>query len=273
MCAALLLAAFGGCYKNHSDENGTIAPLKASISIPNPTGSAPVVYLRVSSGDDPNDDMVPLDLVLRSSAAPISFDAFDVEVREENPSQPGVPAPGIVQFIFEQGATQKTPFGICNISTTCTAQGKCNGAGAACTMDAQCGLGGICTMTGYTCDNPNSCQPCASCPANENPGFSAVITDPFCSANLAAGGADILLGVSSVPNASCPQTRTLAANSEMVIAQFILLASASGSVRIRFQQNPAKTGDCEILAYGAPGTPPVDLGIPFDDGGAVFTAQ
>jgi hypothetical protein len=268
--AVLLLAAFGGCSKNHNDTH-QLLPIKASISIPNSPGSAPIVYLRVSSGDIADDDVVPLDLVLRAGGTPIAFDAFDVEVHLENPSQPGVPAPGILQFVFASGGTQKTPFGTCGGSTTCTAQGKCDGTGPLCATAGDC-LSGVCT-TSYTCDNAVSCNSCLSCPAN--PTFSAVIMNPLCNSNLAGAGTDgvILLGVASVPNVSCPQTRTLPANSEMVIAQFLLVASAEGTVRIRFQQNPAKTGDCEILAYGAPGTPPADLGIPFDDGGAVFTAH
>jgi hypothetical protein len=273
LVAVLLLAASGGCYKNgNNNTTGNILPVKAFISFPTPIGGAPVVFMRVSSGDNPDDDIVPIDLVLRSAAQPISFDAFDVEYHEENPSQPGAPAPGIMQFEFNEGTTQVTPFGTCTGVTNCTDVGKCNGTGPACTSAADCILsgGGVCTGPGsYVCDNAITCQVCSSCPAVV--GTAEAVTNPMCLSNLTAfGGTDILLGVSSVANAACPQTRTLAPNSEIVLAKFMLLASAAGSVRLRFVVNPAKNGDCEILQY-TPG--PTDLGIPFDDGGALFTAH
>jgi hypothetical protein len=265
--AVLLLAAFGGCTKN-DNKNHSILPVKASISIPNPPPSSQVVYLRVSPGDNPDDDLVPLDMVLRAGGSPISFDAFAVEIHLENPSQPGVPAPGILQFIFATGATQKTPFGTCGGSTTCTAQGKCDGTGPACTSPADCGSD-VCT-TSYTCDNAVTCDPCLTCPAN--PTFSGSVTNPLCQSNLTGAGTDgvVLFGVASIPNATCPQTRTVPANSEMVIAQIGLLATAEGSVRVRFVDNPSKPDDCAILRDVPT---PVDQGIPFDDGGAVFTAH
>jgi len=267
LLAALLLAAFGGCSKNDNNHHD-ILPLKGSISIPNPPASSPVVYLRVSSGDNPEDDLVPLDIVLRAGSLPISFDAFDVEIHLENPTQPGVPALGILQFIFTQGATQKTPFGTCGGSTTCTAQGRCDGTGPVCTSPADCGSG-VCT-TAYTCDNAVTCDPCLTCPAD--PTFSGSVFNPLCQSNLTGTSTDgvVLFGVASIPNATCPQTRTVAANTEIVIAQIGLLAAAEGSVRVRFEYNPSKNGDCEILRDEPT---PVDQGVPFDDGGAVFTAH
>jgi hypothetical protein len=269
LLAVLLLAASGGCSKNNNNNNTNFLPVKASISFPNPIGPAPVVFMRVSSGDDPNDDIAPIDLVLRSGGAPIAFDGVDVELSEENPSQPGVPAPGIMQFEFNQGTSQITPFGTCTGVTNCTDVGKCDGTGPVCMLPTDC-PSGVCTGS-YICDNLVTCQACNSCPPVV--GTAVAVMNPLCFSNLAAGGTDIILAFHSVANAFCPQTRVLAANSEIVLAKFMLLASTVGSVRLRFVVNPAKMGDCEILAYGAPGTPPADLGIPFDDGGAVFTAH
>ena len=263
--AVLLLAAPGGCSKSHEDHHQFL-PLKASISFPTPPATAPVVFMRVASGDNPDDDIVPLELVLRAGGSPVSFDALDMEIHLENPSQPGVPAPGILQFVFSAGSSQKTPLGPCNGSTTCTAQGLCDGTGPACALPADCNTG-ICTFTSYTCDSPVTCNACLSCPAD--PSFTQSVSNPLCLTNLAGANTDgvILIGVSSVPNVSCPQTRTVPANNEMVLFNFGLLASAEGSVRVRFFTNPSKTGDCEILLNVT------DQNIPFDDGGAVFTAR
>jgi hypothetical protein len=266
--AVLLLAAFGGCSKNDNNHHN-ILPLKASISFSNPPAGSPVVFMRVSSGDNPDDDLVPLEMVLRAGPVPVSFNAIDVEIHLENPSQPGVPAPGILQFVFDAGANQKTPFGPCGGSTTCTAQAKCDGTAPECSSAADCNSG-ICTFIDYTCDSAVSCDACLSCPSN--PGFSASVMNPTCLSNLAGANTNgvVLLGIASTPNANCPMTRTVPTNNEIVLAHFGLLASAEGSVRVRFFTNPSSFGDCEILQ----GVPPVtDLGIPFDDGGAVFTAH
>jgi hypothetical protein len=197
----------------------------------------------------------------------VSFDGIDVEIHLENPSQPGIPAPGILQFIFDAGPNQKTPFGPCNGSTTCTAHGNCDSSsGATCASAADC-TSGVC-VTNYTCDSNVTCNACSSCPTD--PTFTASVSNPLCLSNLTNANTVVILGVDGTQGTPCPKTRTVPANNEMVLMHIGLLASAEGSVRVRFEDNPLRLGDCEILRDVPPLT---DLGIPFDDGGAVFTAH
>jgi hypothetical protein len=287
LLAALLLAVFGGCSKNDNNHHD-ILPIKASISFPNPPVGSQVVFMRVAAGDNPDDDLVPLDLVLRTSS-PIPVDGVTVELSMENPSAPpGTLAPGIVQAIFST-AGNATVLGPCG-GPTCVVHPVCVGGlndSQVCATDTDCPpcpnasscqpsvpLTGTCnTNTG--CNGMPTCTPCSECPSGTLAATFDVPGTPQCLGGPSGSGT-FLMSVLGFNNATCPvgSGMTPVVSSETVLAHFGLLASAEGTVRVRFvtNPNPAAHGDCEILQYPTSGAP-IDLGIPFDDGGAVFTSH
>lgn len=231
-CAAGLLL-FGAC---HSDSNeNDIKPIRAAVTIPNPAPSGPAVYLRLAASDSPDDDVVPLEVVLTPGAAPVAFDAFNVEILPTDPANPSLLRDGIVQMVFDTAAGA-TPFGTCN---TCFAT-------------AGCGLA------------PPVCVPCTSCPAQDP--ATATVNSPICFV-ATTSSRSFLMSVASVSSSGClPPSVT----SETVIAIVSVFAKTIGSARLRFVDNPNSGGDCAILLSG-PGGPTVQP-VTFDDRGAVFTA-
>jgi hypothetical protein len=200
----------------HSDSNESdIKPIRAGVSTPNPAPSGPAVYLRVAASDNPDDNVVPIEVVLNPGVAPITFDNFSIEILPTDPANPGLLRDGIVQFVFDTGAGT-TPFGKCN---SCFATGGCGGAPV--------------------------CMACGSCPMAD-PATSSV-NSPLCFA-ATTGTHSFLATAASVGSSGCLPP---SASSEVVLATLTLFAQTTGSARLRFVDNPANGGDCAILLGSA----------------------
>lgn len=232
LAAGVLL--LGAC---HSDDNDNqIKPIRASVSTPNAVPSGPAVYLRVASSDNPDDDVVPLEVVLTAGAAPVSLDAFNIEIRPTDPANPGQLRDGIVQFVFDTAAGA-TALGVCNSCVKGLTSGGCTGFPA--------------------------CTPCGSCP--QGPPADPVTNPASTPACFAATSStrSFLASAATIGNSGCaPATVT----TEAVLAVINVFARSVGSARLAFQVNPNVNGDCEVLLATA------DVQVPFDDRGAVFNA-
>ena len=97
---------------NSSGGGNHARPIRASVETPDPVPSGPAVYLRVAASDDPNDDLVPVEIVLNPGAAPVLFDAYNVEILPTDPVNPNVLRDGVQQMVFD-AANGTTPFGTC----------------------------------------------------------------------------------------------------------------------------------------------------------------
>jgi hypothetical protein len=103
---ALLLAC------NSNGDNNNVRPIRASVSTPNPVPAGPAAYLRVAASDDPDDDLVPVEIVLNPGGAPLTFDAYNVEILPTDPNNPGILRDGVQQMVFDD-VHGSTPFGTC----------------------------------------------------------------------------------------------------------------------------------------------------------------
>jgi hypothetical protein len=231
--AALLCAC-------HSDSNeNDIKPVRASISTPNPVPAGPAVYLRVAASDDPSDDVVALEVVLNPGAAPVVFDAFNIEILPTDPNNPGVLRDGIVQMTFDT-AMGSTPFGACNSCVKGLTSGGCTGFPA--------------------------CTPCGACPQGPIPPADPVtspVSTPIC-ASATSNTRSFLASADILGNSGCAPA---SASSEIVIAVIPVFARTVGTARLNFVDNLNNPNDCAILLSTA-----IVPGVTFDDRGAVFTA-
>jgi len=228
------LLVLGSC---HSDSNESdIKPIRAAVQTPNAVPTGQSAYLRVAASDNPDDDVVPMEVVLLAGAGPITFDAFSIEILPTDPANPGLPRDGIVQMTFD-AAAGATPLGVCN---SCYATAGCGAIPPA---------------------PPAACTACGSCPTTDP--ASASVPSPFCLGGPSSSNS-FLASAAIVGTSGCGPT-TLQAGSETVLAVIPMFARTTGSARLRFIQN-ANTGDCEIRLAG------VEIPVTFDDRGAVFTA-
>jgi hypothetical protein len=217
------LALLSAC---HSDaRENDIKPVRARIEI-DPMGAippaGPAVYLRVAASDNPDDDVVPLEVVLLPGIAPVVFDAFNIEILPTDPMNPGVARDGIVQMVFDIAAGT-TPFGSCN----------------SCYATAGCGFVSPAT--------PPACTACSSCPADPN---TMTVNSPFCFAATTSTHS-FLASVAAVSSSGCAQASLASVASETVIATIPIFAKTTGSARLRFVDDPSKPGDCAILLASA----------------------
>jgi hypothetical protein len=197
----------------HSNGDGHVNSVHASIATPNPVPAGPAVYLRVAASDDPGDDLVPLEIVLNPGAAPVVFDAYNVEILPTDPADPNVLRDGVQQMIFDDKAGT-TPFGTC---------GGCVSGGAL------CGL----------------CVPCGSCAPGT---LLSPVNTPSCFTDCCSDNHSFQLRVQDVAASGCaPAT----ANSEIVLGVVTVFTRTPGNVRLRFRVVPNVTGDCEILLQNA----------------------
>jgi hypothetical protein len=104
---ASLLVACGGRNENENK----IAPIRASLDIA-PVLDDPAVFFREHADQDPGDDLVFIDVVLRTTS-PTVFDAFTLEIHFD---------PALVQVAGgSSGVFLDTPFGVCNeVVSSCT---------------------------------------------------------------------------------------------------------------------------------------------------------
>jgi hypothetical protein len=215
------LAFLSACHSD-SREND-IKPVRARIEIEGtsvpPTG--PTVYMRVAASDNPDDDVVPLEIVLLPGGAPVVFDAFNIEILPTDPMNPGLARDGIVQMVFDTGAGT-TPFGACS----------------SCYATAGCGFVSPAT--------PPACTACASCPADPD---TMSVNSPLCFAATTSTHS-FLATVAAVPSSGCAQASVASIASETVIATIPIFAKTTGQARLRFVDDPSKPGDCAILLAG-----------------------
>jgi len=101
------------CACNSSGDDTHVRPIRASVATPNPVPAGPAVYLRVAASDNPDDDLVPVEIVFNPAGTPTAFDAFNVEIVPTDPSNPGVLRDGVQEMDFD-AAQGSTPFGTCN---------------------------------------------------------------------------------------------------------------------------------------------------------------
>jgi hypothetical protein len=228
------LLVLGSC---HSDSNESdIKPIRASVSFPNPAPSGPSVFLRAAANDNPDDDVVPLEVVLDSGAG-ITFDAFNIEILPTDPANPGLPRDGIVQITFD-AAAGATPFGACN---SCYATAACGAIPPAV---------------------PAACTACSTCPAIDPAGNP--VNSPLCFGGPSSSNS-FLASAAVVGSSGCGPT-ALGPGAQTVLAILPIFARTTGSARLRFVVNPLNLGDSEVLLAN------VSQPVTFDDRGAVFTA-
>ncbi|HET8945766.1 MAG TPA: hypothetical protein VFQ07_02185 [Candidatus Polarisedimenticolia bacterium] len=205
-----LLPLLCACNSNGDDH---VSPVHASVATPNPVPAGPAVYLRVAASDDPGDDLVPLEVVLIPGAAPVMFDAYNVEILPTDPSNPNVLRDGVQQMVFDAVAGS-TPFGTC---------GACVSGGALC---------------GF-------CVPCGSCAPGT---LINQVNTPTCFTDCCSDNHTFQLRVQSVTASGCAP---VTANSEIVLGVVTVFTRTPGNVRLRFRVVPNVTGDCEILLQNA----------------------
>lgn len=206
----VILPLLCACHSNGGDH---VDAIRARVATPNPVPAGPAVYLRVAASDVPDDDLVPMEIVLNPGPAPVVFDAYNVEIIPTDPSDPNVLRDGVQQMIFDAVAGS-TPFGTC---------------GGCVSGDALCGL----------------CVPCGSCAPGTllNP-----VNTPSCFTDCCSDNHTFQLRVQDVASSGCaPAT----ASNEMVLGVVTLFTRTPGNVRLRFRIVPNATGDCEILLQNA----------------------
>ena len=201
------------CACNSSGGNDHVKPVHASVSTPNPVPPGPAVYLRVAASDDPGDDLVPLEVVLIPGAAPVMFDAYNVEILPTDPNDPSVLRDGVQQMLFGAVAGA-TAFGTC---------GACMSGGAT------CGL----------------CVPCGSCAPGT---LNTQVNTPTCFTDCCSDNHSFQMRVQSVTASGCAP---VIANNEIVLGVVTVLTRTPGTVRLHFRVVPNATGDCEILLQNA----------------------
>jgi hypothetical protein len=96
----LLLLAFAGCGGDENN-NDAIVPVQAAFDVPNATTSDPVVFFQESATDVAGDDIVVVDVMLKSTGG-TTFSAFTMEIHFD---------PGVVQV--GQVDLTATPLGDC----------------------------------------------------------------------------------------------------------------------------------------------------------------
>jgi hypothetical protein len=236
-CAALLLPACRG----DEGKRNQILPIRASIDLPDPEPPGPAVFLRQSIFDtDPDDDLVVLDVVLRTPAD-LEFDAFNLEIHFD---------PGIVNVGGDPDDPpfSATPFGTCN----------------------QCVRTCMPPCPTPPCPRP-PCQLCdAACDPPNTVDQLSVTSNPLCLVNSVDANATgtLIIGVSiSQQNTDCALSLTVPANSDLKLLTLGLVAASTGTSAIELitDPNPTQHGDCEILRLLG------DLGIPCDDRNATLT--
>ena len=231
------LLVLGSCHSQSGESD--IKPIHATVSTPNPAPSGPSVFLRVAANDNPDDDVVPVEVVLDAGPG-ITFDAFNIEILPTDPANPGLPRDGIVQITFDSAAGA-TPFGACN----------------SCFATAGCGFAPL---------PPTACTACGSCPP-ATPATSSV-NSPICFAGPSNNS--FLASAAIVGSSGCTPT-VLGAGTQTVLATLPIFARTTGSARLRFVDQTSNAGDCAILVQ-TPTGPVIVPGVTFDDRGAIFTA-
>jgi len=206
-------AWLGACHSSGNEND--IKPIRAGVATPNPAPSGPAVYLRVAASDNPDDDAVPLEVVLNPGAGPVSFDAFSLEILPTDPANPGLLRDGVVQMVFDTAAGA-TPFGACN---SCFATAGCGGAPV--------------------------CVPCSSCPTGDP--ATSTVNSPLCFAGPTSTHS-FLASAATVGSSGCVATSV---TTETVIATITVFARTTGSVRLRFVDNTSSPGDCALLLASA----------------------
>lgn len=208
------------CACNSSSNENDIKPVRArvefdqnAVSVP-PVG--PAVYMRVAASDSPDDDVVPLEIVLLAGGSDIVFDFMSIEILPTDPKNPGLARDGIAHMVFDTAAGT-TPFGACN---SCYATAGCGAVPPA---------------------TPPACTACSSCPADPN---TQTVASPFCFSKT-TNTHSFLASAASLPDSGC--VATVAAGSEAVIATIPIFAGTVGSARLRFIDNPTSPTDCALL--------------------------
>jgi len=237
-------ALFGaGC---HSESNGNdIKPVRSSVQFENAPPAGPVVYLRVAASDNPDDDLVPLEVVLDPGGSPVTFDAFNVEILPVDTVNTGLVRDGVVSMAFD-AATGTTPLGACN---TCIATAGCGFAPPA--APPAC----------FACTSP-ACTQIIPPNTSVTPPTTTVNT-PLCFTGLSSTHST-LVTVATTGSSGCGAATV---SQPTVLATIAVFAQTTGSVLLRFVDNQSSPADCAILLNGA------DLGIPFNERGkTTFTA-
>jgi hypothetical protein len=241
-CATLLLPACRGDEGNPSQ----VLPIRASIVLPDPEPLGSAVFFRQSVSDtDADDDLVILDVMLRTSAS-VEFDAFTLEVRFD---------PGIVNVGGDPMASpfSSTPFGTCS---------QCLRLCAPPCPTLPC-PSATCQVCDGACDPPNTIE--------------KVNQSPLCLVNGADANATgtLLIGVSinqdigilNPTPTDCASSFTAPADSDLKLLTLGFIAASTGTSTIELitDPNPMSHGDCEILmSFG-------DLEVPCDDRSATLT--
>ena len=237
---AILIAAglivLSACHSDSRESD--IKPVRAQVSFETPTEPpGPVVFLRVASTDTPDDDAVPLDVVLRTGGADVPFEAFSLEIRPTSATQPGTVLSNIVRLAYDSAAGT-TPWGTCGT----------------CVRTEGCGT--------------TVCGACSPCPDPLNDPLLASVVNPIC-ASATSGNGTFLVSVDFAPASLCTSA-SAPAGSDVVIARITAFAQTVGTVRLQFID--VGTGDSDLLTFPPTG-PPVPVPITFDDRGAVFAAS
>lgn len=239
LCAAVFFA-LSAC---HSDSNeNDIKPVRARVTFkgnpPPPEPVGPAVVVRVAASDAPDDDLVPLDVVLKAGGTAVDFDAFDLEILPISTLPPGTYLPGVVRLAYDS-ATGTTPWGPCGT----------------CVRTQGCGT--------------TVCGACSPCPDPVNDPLLASVLNPVCASGTSGSGS-FLVSVNFAPASLCTSASVSAGN-ELVIARVTAFVQSVGTVQLKFIDSQP-TGDSDILTF-PPSGPPVPVNVLFDNREIIFTAS